>query len=306
MEMIPWDYTLAFGGFGSNGGDLTAEVNSPIDTPVSGEISERPMIAWIFADEEYTNLYHQIYAELIEKWFDSGYFEQLFDNVVALISPYVEKDPIAFCSYDEFTEGTQTLREFCLLRADSVFGQLEGTIPSTEDGQNQDSSALIDASALDANAMGGQSMGGQPMGGNRGNMQAPGAAGSADKNENNSAVQPSAPPDNMATENDADNTSSEAAEPQQPTDGLPDDMPSDTDAAASENVQQENTAQPDLTALQTDAPPSEPAGGRGMQPGNTMPGDQTSSVSPYQWIWVAASIGILLVGLVGTKLYRRW
>lgn len=317
MEMIPWDYNLAFGGFGSNGGDLTAEVNSPIDTPVSGEISERPMIAWIFADEEYTNLYHQIYAELIEKWFDSGYFEQLFDDVVALISPYVEKDPTAFCSYDEFTEGTQTLREFCLLRADSVSGQLEGTIPSTEDGQNQDSSALIDASALDANAMGGQSMGGQPMGGNRGNMQVPGAAGSADGNENNSAAQPSAPPDNMGTENNADNTSSEAAEPQQPTfsdappiDDLPDDMPSDlpedTDAAASENVQQENTAQPDLTALQTDAPPSEPAGGRGMQPGNTMPGDQTSSVSPYQWIWVAASIGILLVGLVGTKLYTRW
>ena len=256
MEMIPWDYNLAFGGFG---GDLTAEVSFPIDTPVSGEISERPMIAWIFADEEYTELYHQIYAELIEKWFDSDYFEQLFDNVVALISPYVKKDPTAFCSYEEFIKGSQTLREFCLLRADSVLGQLKGTIPSTEDGQNQDGSALLDASALDASAMGGQSMGGQggqPMGGNRGNMQAPGDVGSADEHENNPAAQPSAPPDNRGTENDVNNTSSETTEPQ--------------------------------------------------QPGNAVPGGQTPSVSPYQWVWAAVSIGILLAALIGTKLYKRW
>lgn len=58
MEMIPWDYNLAFGGFRS-ANDATALVNYPIDSPVSGgSIQDRPMIAWIFENEQYTNLYH--------------------------------------------------------------------------------------------------------------------------------------------------------------------------------------------------------------------------------------------------------
>lgn len=67
MEMIPWDYNLAFGGFG--GVEATSEVNSPIDSPVDGDMTDRPMVAWIFANEEYTALYHQLYQEFIDKWF---------------------------------------------------------------------------------------------------------------------------------------------------------------------------------------------------------------------------------------------
>ena len=34
-------------------------VNYPIDTPVSGgTVDSRPMLAWIFVDESYTELYH--------------------------------------------------------------------------------------------------------------------------------------------------------------------------------------------------------------------------------------------------------
>lgn len=46
------------------------------------------------------------------------------------------------------------LREFCLLRAASVDGQLNGTIPSTSEGQAQDSSTLVDASELTVADMG--------------------------------------------------------------------------------------------------------------------------------------------------------
>lgn len=56
--MIPWDYNLAFGGFGS-GADATALVNYPIDSPVSGgSIQDRPLLSWIFDDGEYESLYH--------------------------------------------------------------------------------------------------------------------------------------------------------------------------------------------------------------------------------------------------------
>ena len=167
LSMIPWDYNLAFGGF-VGGSDSTSMINYPIDSPVSGgDTDSRPMLAWIFADEEYTELYHEALSEFIANYFESGYFEEEIDRVTALISPYVEKDPTKFCTYDEFTEGVAALKEFCTLRAESVRGQLDGTIPSTSDAQSEDSSALISDSSVSISAMG--SMNGGGMGGGRQN-----------------------------------------------------------------------------------------------------------------------------------------
>ena len=59
-----------------------------------------------------------------------------------------------------FSKGPITLKEFCLLRAESIRGQLDGSIPSTSEGQTADSSALIDASHLTVSDMGSQGMGG--------------------------------------------------------------------------------------------------------------------------------------------------
>lgn len=161
MQMIPWDYNLAFGGFESAGGATTL-VNYPIDSPVSGGSTEdRPMIAWIFENEEYQDLYHQYFAEFIEAYFDNGYFEEMMDQVSTMIAPYVEKDPTKFCTYEEFETGVSTLREFCILRAESIRGQLNGTIGSTSDTQSSD--AQIDAGSLQITDMG--SMNNSMMGG---------------------------------------------------------------------------------------------------------------------------------------------
>ncbi len=152
MQMIPWDYNLAFGGFQSME-DATTLVNYPIDSPVSGgNVEDRPMIAWIFDSEEYTELYHQYFAEFISEYFDSGYFEEMIDSVTAMISPYVEKDPTKFCTYEEFETGIATLREFCLLRAESVSDQLDGSIGSTSDTQKTET--LVDAGNIEISDMG--------------------------------------------------------------------------------------------------------------------------------------------------------
>ena len=142
LSMLPWDYNLAFGGFmGSS--DAEALVNWSIDDPTSdGDTESRPMLAWIFESEEYTELYHAAFAEFIESVFTSGEFERLFDDTVELISPYVERGPTKFCTYEEFELGAETLREFCLLRAESIGYQLAG-----ED-------VTVDASGLDISAMG--------------------------------------------------------------------------------------------------------------------------------------------------------
>lgn len=165
LSMIPWDYNLAFGAF-VGGSDSTSMINFPIDSPVSGgDTDSRPMLAWIFADEKYTELYHEALSEFIANYFESGYFGEEIDRVTALISPYVEKDPTKFCTYDEFTEGVAALKEFCTLRAESVRGQLDGTIPSTSDAQSADSSALISGSSVSISAMGSMNVGGGMGGG---------------------------------------------------------------------------------------------------------------------------------------------
>lgn len=170
LSMIPWDYNLAFGGF-MGAQDAGALINYPIDTPVSGgTVDSRPMLAWIFSSEEYTQLYHQYFGEFISGYFDSGKFAQELDRVQALIAPYVEKDPTSFCSYDDFVKGTAALKSFCLLRAQSVSGQLDGSIPSTSAGQAENSSALVDGSGVDISAMGSMNNGFGGMG--RGGPQA--------------------------------------------------------------------------------------------------------------------------------------
>lgn len=160
MSMIPWDYNLAFGGFGAGGrtgteAQATAEVNSPIDSPVSGgDLTSRPMVSWIFERSDYTELYHQQYSRFISEYFQSGYFEEMMEHVTTLIAPYVKKDPTAFCTYEEYQQGVKVLQSFCLMRAESVSGQLSGSIPSTESEQTADKSKLIDASSLNLKDMG--------------------------------------------------------------------------------------------------------------------------------------------------------
>ena len=148
MEMIPWDYNLAFGTFMST--DASGTINGSIDSPVSGDMSDRPMISWIFENEEYTNLYHEYFKQFINKFFDNGYIEKTIDETVEMISPYVEKDPTKFCDYDSFVLGASTIKQFCTLRAESISGQL-----------GLSDSETVDTSGIDLSAMGTMSMGGR-------------------------------------------------------------------------------------------------------------------------------------------------
>lgn len=160
LSMIPWDYNEAFGSFGASG--MGSVVNAPVDTPVtSGDMDDRPMVAWIFKDEAYTARYHALYAAFLDEVVDSGWLAAEIRRVSGLIAPYVERDPRSFCTYDAFQTGTDALLTYFELRAQSVAGQLDGTIPATAAGQAADSSALVDTSALPAGA--GRSGGGGPM-----------------------------------------------------------------------------------------------------------------------------------------------
>ncbi len=154
LSMIPWDYNLAFGTFQSS--DAAAQVNAPIDSPVSGDITDRPMISWIFGSDAYTAQYHQYFSEFL----DTVDITAIIDETTELIAEYVEKDPTKFCTYEEFQKGAAAIRTFCTLRTQSVRGQLDGTIPATAEGQTADRSALVDASGLTLADMGTMQHGG--------------------------------------------------------------------------------------------------------------------------------------------------
>ncbi len=142
MSMIPWDYNLAFGTF--QGGNAQSAVNTPIDSPVSGGSGEdRPMWNWILSDESYTEQYHQYFAEFL----DTVDIQSIIDNAYQLIAPYVEQDPTAFYTKEEFEQGVQTLKEFCSLRSESISMQLE-------EGETTEEMDYVDASGITLSDMG--------------------------------------------------------------------------------------------------------------------------------------------------------
>lgn len=164
LSMVPWDYNLAFGGFQS--GSAESAINLAINTPVSGTtLDARPMIGKLLENEEYLAKYHEYLQEIVTNYFDNGTFESTVDSLGLLIDDCVKNDATAFCTYEEFTASLPVLKEFGTLRAQSIQGQLDGTIPSTSDGQSADSSALIQTD-LNLSTLGTQ---GGNMGGGKGN-----------------------------------------------------------------------------------------------------------------------------------------
>lgn len=153
LSILPWDYNLAFAtyslGMPNPINDSTLYVNYPIDTPASGEIMlNRPLYHNLMQNDEYFSQYHAYFDKLIAEYFESGYFKSFVAQTTEMISPYIEKDPTAFCSHEDFLIGAKTLENFCKLRAESVRGQLNGTIPSTIKGQQEYNSSFVDASSV--------------------------------------------------------------------------------------------------------------------------------------------------------------
>lgn len=302
MSMIPWDYNLAFGGF-TGDSDATGTVNTAIDTLVSGgDDSDRPMAGWITASDESLALYHEKYQQFVDTVFTSGWFESEFDRVSAMIAPYVEKETRAFYSYEEFQTAADTLKTFCLKRAQSVQGQLDGSISATSAAQ-QGSDALIDASELSITAMGGMNNG---KGGDRGgNAGFPGSFGGDFSFDGGSFI-----PGDM---------------PQPPTqgeNGAPPDMPdggfdgsfdggfggnaSPQGAPSNGEKPQEGSAQPDLQQTQAANPAPQDAAKRGVEENMAAQMERTQPDQiRTQLLWLLVSVGTLIAACIVGKRFRH-
>lgn len=233
------------------------------------------MFDWIVSDEKYTELYHQIFNEFIENYFDSGYFSEMLDTVEAMISPYVEKDPSKFCTYEEFKTGVSVLKEFCLLRAESVKSQLNGAIGTTS--ATQKTETLIDASHINTSDMG--SMG---MGGGKGEFGA-----NTKKPQGNSDSSAEKPSDNSdISENNSVNNSSQPQMPEFSGNGMPPEF------SAGENGSGQNgpAQRPDSV----------------FSPSNEQTHSQPqSTISTASLMLIGISVLLLLAGFIFALYYKK-
>ena len=169
LNLIPWDYNLALGGMGG-GNDATSVVNSPIDDA----FDSTDFFDTLMADETWHSEYYAYLQQLVSDYINGGGFDAFYTRARSQIDGLVETDPTAFYSYDEYLTAAETLYQVVKLRGQSIQGQLDGTIPSTEEAQRS-SDALADASVLDLSVIGSMNTGGGPQ-----NRPTPGESSDAD------------------------------------------------------------------------------------------------------------------------------
>jgi spore coat protein CotH len=291
LNIIPWDYNLAFGGFqgGSGSNSSSSVVNFAIDTPFSSSISlsDREFFAALLENDEYLSEYHEFLNELVQKYVYGGEFNSVYTRIRSQIDTLVQNDPTAFYTYDEYNTACEMLCNLIQLRAESIEGQLNGTIPSTNDGQAADSSSLIDSSSItlsvmgtmnngggqgDNNNMGGGQNNGGGMNGGPGNMPSGGrpngnTSGSRDSS-NSTQMQP---PSDSESNTNSSATSTTAAEASGTL------TVTNMDTTASSGNKAQNGTMPNGGQM----PGASGTGGPGgnMPGGGTPPSDQSGSDS---------------------------
>ena len=141
LNLLPWDYNLAFGGFG---GSADSVINSDILDPFAGT----DFFDTLLENETYRAQYETYLRQLSEEYVQGGGLAAFFTRTRSQIDRLVQDDPTAFYTYDQYDAAAQMLLEVVQLRAQGVTLQLDG------------SSEKVDASGIDLTVMGGMNNGG--------------------------------------------------------------------------------------------------------------------------------------------------
>lgn len=305
LNLIPWDYNLALGGMGSSN-DATSVVNDAIDNAFSGT----NFFDTLMEDETYHDQYYAYLRQLVSEYIDGGGFDAFYEWVRSQIDELVKTDPTAFYSYDEYLTAVDTLYQVVKLRGESIQGQLDGTIPSTESAQRS-SDALVDASTLDISVMGSMNTGGGGGGfGSNASAASENTSDTSDAAQDTSKTQ--TVPDVSA---ESENTPSTDFDPSQfggkmpdgsdasqfggePPSGFASSQFSGGSQDASDNAQQPNENAQDGGNGNSGGRPS-----MGNFPGST--GSTSSAASAKDLILYGVSLLAFAIAMLFALLYRR-
>ncbi len=142
FTILPWDYNMSFGAFSDKGFGTVSNtliINYPIDTPLYNvDIDDRPL--WRVVHDFYLDKYHERIKEVISK---SSLYKSEIKRVFTLIKKSVKKDCTSFTDYESFAYAINVLKSTIDYRTESIRGQLNGSIPSTSEGQEKEFAKLV-------------------------------------------------------------------------------------------------------------------------------------------------------------------
>ncbi len=199
---------------------------------------------------------------------------------------------------------------FCLLQAQSIQGQLEGAIPSTDEGQSEDSSSLVDASSVDISAMGTMNNGGGQRSWERGmgqSQEAVEGAGMSVATQDSAGQAPAIPQGQEDMGSPPELPSGEAPQ-EAPGQAAPDSASSATEESPSSAEEQAAPAEAG-GAMGQELPtqPAEGAADTGIeaQPEALGQGQSQASSATEQWVLLGGSFLALGMGLAVAGFYHR-
>ena len=118
------------------GGSQPSGGKQPQGMPSMGS-GEKPLVTTLLENETYRSMYEGYLQELAEKYFTQEYMTELVTKIHDLIAPYVQNDPTAFCTYEEFEQACSTdptdqysLVYYAVNMAESIENQLNGGEPT--------------------------------------------------------------------------------------------------------------------------------------------------------------------------------
>ena len=111
--------------------------NADMQGMPSMDSGEKPLVTTLLENETYRSMYEGYLKEIAEKYFTEEYMTELVTKIHDLIAPYVQNDPTAFCTYEEFEQACSTdptdqysLAYYAVNMAESIENQLNGGEPT--------------------------------------------------------------------------------------------------------------------------------------------------------------------------------
>lgn len=252
---------------------------------------EKPLVTTLLENETYRSMYEGYLKEIAEKYFTQEYMTELVTKIHDLIAPYVQNDPTAFCTYEEFEQACSTdptdqysLVYYAVNMAESIENQLNGGEPT------------FNTSSMQGGGMGGGGKGGPDFGGEKPDM--PSRTEQSETSE--------------TAEAQAMNLTAEADRTEQTTDAQQNDRPIPPDQNGGQMGGQmdenERTGQADgqQNGQQNGQQGNPPDFGGGEKTPPGMPGQDNKSVSLSDCLpMIAVCGGVFVVGVVVLILFKR-
>ena len=272
------------------GGKQPSGGKQPQGMPSMGS-GEKPLVTTLLENETYRSMYEGYLKEIAEKYFTQEYMTELVTKIHDLIAPYVQNDPTAFCTYEEFEKACSTdptdqysLVYYAVNMAESIENQLSGGEPT------------FNTSSMQGGGMGGGGKGGPDFGGEKPDM--PSRTEQSETSE--------------TAEAQAMNLTAEADRTEQITDAQQNDRPIPPDQNGgqmggqmdeNERTGQQNGQADGQQSGQQGNPPDF-GGGEKTPPG--MPGQDNKSVRLSDCLpTIAVCGGVFVVGVVVLILFKR-